>query len=106
MKKESRNLARISSNAELCNGHLIAVTEHGIHIKRYNGIDNNGCHNFKGWKYFAKRDFTPEHKYFEFSQMKYFIHDAENNWPEIAKKKMNVSDKKIAIEKDFEHENG
>ena len=38
--------------------------------------------------------------------MKYCIHSVENNWPEIAKKKMNVSDKKIGLEKDFENENG
>lgn len=93
-------------NAEWCNGDLIAITELGIDIKRYKGKDKDGCHTFEGWKYFASYDFTPENKDLELNQMKYYIHGVENNWPEIAKKKMAVSDKKLCIEKDFENENG
>lgn len=90
-------------NAEYCNGNLISITELGIDIKRYKGKDKDGCHTFEGWKYFARYDFTSEHKNFKLSQMKYYIHGAENNWPEIAKKKMAVSDKKLWIEKDFKN---
>lgn len=90
-------------DAEYCNGDLISITELGISIKRYKGKDKGGCHTFEGWKYFARYDFTPEHKHFELNQMKYYIHGVENNWPELAKKKMAVSDKKLGIEKDFEN---
>jgi hypothetical protein len=38
--------------------------------------------------------------------MKYYIHCFENDWPELAKKKMAISDKKLGIEKDFENEIG
>ena len=89
--------------AEICNGSLIDITELGISIKRYKGKDKGGCHTFECWKCFARYDFTPEHKDFELLQIKYYIHCVENNWPEIAKKKMNVSDKKIGIEKDFDN---
>lgn len=92
--------------ADICNGSLIDITELGISIKRFTGKDKNGCYTFEGWKYFARYDFTPEHKNFELSQMRYYIHSIENNWPEIAVKKMAVSDKKIGIEKDFDDENG
>lgn len=73
-------------NAELCNGNLIAITEHSINIKRYNGIDKNGCHTFKSWKHFTKRDFTREDKDFNLSRMRFYIHIADNDWPEITKK--------------------
>lgn len=91
-------------NAEYCNGDLISINEFGINIKKYKGKDKNGCHTFEGWKCFAEYDFTPNKKTFVLSQMQYYIHCVENNWPEIAKKKMNVSDKKISIEKDFDDE--
>lgn len=96
-------LEKNDENAELCNGNLIAITEHGIYIKRYNGIDKNGCNTFEGWKYFAKCDFTPEDKNFNLAQMRFYSHIVDNDWPEIAKKKMAVADKKIGIEKDFEN---
>ena len=89
--------------AEFCNGSLIDITENGISIKRFTGKDNNDCHTFEGWKYFANYDFSPERQNFELLQMKYYIHCVENTWPEIVKKKMNVSDKKIGIEKDFDN---
>lgn len=88
-------------NADYCNGDLISITELGIKIKRYKGKDKDGCHTFEGWKYFARYDFTPEHENFELLQMKYFIHGVENNWPEIAKKKMAIADNKLGVEKDF-----
>lgn len=88
-------------NADFCNGSLIDITELGISIKRYTGLDNNDCHTFAGWKYFARYNFTPEQKDFDLEQMKYYIHGVENNWPEIAKKKMVVSDNKLVIEEDF-----
>lgn len=66
-------------DAEYCNGDLISITELGINIKRYKGKDKNDCNTFEGWKYFARYDFTPEHKNFELNQMKYYIHSVENN---------------------------
>lgn len=33
--------------------------------------------------------------------MRYYIHSIENNWPEIVKKKMVISDNKLSLEKDF-----
>lgn len=88
-------------NADFCNGSLIDITELGISIKRYTGLDNNNCHTFTGWKYFARYSFTPEMKDYDLEQMKYHIHCFENNWPEIANKKMVVSDNKLVIEEDF-----
>lgn len=96
-------------DADICNGSLIDITELGIDIKRFIGKDKNDCHTFEGWKCFSNYDFTPRDSDFEkiiLSQMRYYIHGVENNWPEIAKKKMAVADKKISIEKDFENENG
>jgi hypothetical protein len=93
-------------DADYCNGDMISITELGINIKRFKGKDKNGCHTFDGWKCFARYEFTPDHKDFILSQMKYYIHCFENDWPELAKKKMAVSDKKLGIEKDFENENG
>lgn len=89
-------------DADICNGSLIDITELGISIKRFLGKDKNGCHTFDGWKYFSNYDFTPKQRDFELSQMRYYIHCVENNWPEITKKKMSVADKKIGIERDFE----
>lgn len=88
-------------NADICNGSLIDITELGIDIKTYKGKDKNGCHTFNGWKYLAKYDFTPVHKEFELTLMKCYIHSIENNWPEIAKKKMDIADKKLGVEQDF-----
>jgi hypothetical protein len=93
-------------DADYCNGDMISITELGINIKRFKGKDKNGCNTFDGWKCFARYEFTPDHKDFILSQMKYYIHCFENDWPELAKKKMAVSDKKLGIEKDFENENG
>lgn len=88
-------------DADCCNGDLISITELGIHIKSYKGKDNNDCHTFEGWKMFCNYDFSPANKDYEFSHIKYFIHSIENNWPEIALKKLAVADKKLDIEKDF-----
>ena len=88
--------------AEYCNGDMISITDLGINIKSFKGQDKNGCNTFEGWKMFCNYDFTPDRKDFLLSQMKYYIHGVENNWPEIAKKKMAVADKKLGIEKDFE----
>lgn len=87
--------------AEYCNGDLISIDELCIRIKRYKGKDKNNCNVFEGWKMFCNYDFTPDHKDFELSQINCYIH-FENCWPEIAKKKISVADKKLGIEKDFE----
>ena len=89
-------------DAVSCNGSLIDVTELGINIKRFKGKDKNDCNTFESWRVFARYDFSPKQQNFILTQIQYHIHCVKNNWPEIAKKKMKVSDKKIGIEKDFD----
>lgn len=89
-------------NAEYCNEDLISIDERCIRIKRYKGKDNNNCNTFEPWKMLCNCQFTSEHKDFELAQIKCYIH-FENCWPEIAKKKIAIADKKIDIEKDFEN---
>ena len=89
-------------NAEYCNGEMISITDLGISIKRFKGQDKNSCNTFESWKLFCNYDFTPDRKNFLLKQMKYSIHTTiENNWPEIAQKKMAVADKKLSMENDF-----
>ena len=88
-------------DAEICNGYLIAITELGIDIQNYIGKDKNNCNTFEGWKSFATYDFTTLGEITNIeNNINFYI--KLSNWPDIAKKKIDIAYKKTHLEKDFE----
>lgn len=87
--------------AEICNGYLIAITELGIDILTYTGKDKNNCNTFEGWKSFAAYDFTTLGEITNIVNIINFYIKL-SNWPDLAKKKIDIAYKKAHLKMDFE----